>query len=151
MRRIVIALVLATVWSAGLIVAAAVAPAYRSSSSSVSVSSAGGPVTVEGPTETSTSTLLAENGPSVLAVVGLPLLAVGAVAAALRHRRRRARSGAGPFAWIVVGLLGTLTFLGMMTIGIFLLPTLGLLCFACGSASAQQPPRPCLHRDAARA
>lgn len=140
MRRVTIALMLAALWSAGLIVAAAVAPAYESTSasSSVSVSGSGSPVTVTSPPQThTTSTLLAENGPSVLILIAIPLFAVGAVAAALRRRHRHERSGAGPFAWTVVGLLGAFAFVGMMTIGLFILPVVGLLCFACGSASAQ--------------
>lgn len=137
-----VALVLAAIWSVGLIVAAVVVPVYQSTSvsSSVSSSTTGG-TALEHPqlehqvvTESS-ATLVQENGLRVLALVGIPLLAVAVVSRSLWRRRVNARRGAGPVAWTVVGLLGAFTLVSMLSIGIFVLPVTGSLVFACAMAS----------------
>ena len=136
------ALFVAALWCVGLIVGAATLPAYQSTSASVTGTS-GSPAVTE---STSTATLIEVNGTGVLVVVGLPLAAVALVSSALLWRRRRRRSGAGPLAWTVVGLLGALAFVGMLSIGIFIVPAVVLLALACATAPraphrAPPPPR----------
>jgi len=128
-RRSAISLLVAAIWCIGLIVAAATLPAYSSTTTT-----AGGAGSSEVST-TSTETLLEVNGVGVLVVVGLPLVAVGAVATMLALRRRRRRSGAGPVAWTAVGLLAALAILGIMSIGVFIMPAVVLLAIACAAAS----------------
>ncbi len=127
----VAALVVAALWSIGLLVGAATLPAYQSTTATMT-GTLDGPSTTT--TSTTTATLLEVNGTSVLVVVSVPLVAVALVALSLLWRGRRRRNGAGPFAWTVVALLGVLAFLGMMSIGIFLLPVVGLLAIACATA-----------------
>jgi hypothetical protein len=112
----------AAVWAVGLVVAALVAPAYRSTTST-----GNGFVN-------SSATLVHENGMRVLIPVSIPLVAVGVIGVALRHRRRVGKPGAGPVAWVVVALLGVVTILGMLSIGIFILPVTGLLIAVCTRA-----------------
>jgi uncharacterized membrane protein YhaH (DUF805 family) len=122
-RSLRLVLATAAIWGAGLLVAAVVAPVY----SSVSASS-------DGRVAHSSSTLTEENGPGVLAPVGVPLVVVGVVAVALRRRRQRQRPGAGVLAWMSVGLLGVFTLVSMLSIGIFVLPVTFLLVVACALA-----------------
>jgi hypothetical protein len=134
MRKTYVALGLAALWSIGLLVAAVVAPAYQSSSSSsVSVSAGSSSDTVDDGQvhTTSTSTLVEVNGTGVLVVVGVPLLAVGAVTASLWRRRASGKRGVGPFAWTVVALVSLFTLVAMLSIGIFVVPVTGLLILAC--------------------
>jgi hypothetical protein len=55
-----------------------------------------------------------------LAPVGLPLLATVVVSLTLGHRRRKAKSGAGPLAWTVTVLVAGAALLGMLSIGPFI-------------------------------
>jgi hypothetical protein len=130
-------LLLAALWCIGLVVAAAMLPFYRSETATALGTADG--ATSRSAT-TGTGTLLEVNGAGVLVVVSMPLVAVVLVWAALLLRRRRHRYGAGPLAWTIVGLLGALAFVGMLTIGIFILPVVVLLAIAC--AAAPQTPRP---------
>lgn len=134
-RRSAISLLVAAIWCIGLIVAAATLPAYSSTTTT-----AGGAGSSEVST-TSTETLLEVNGVGVLVVVGLPLVAVGAVATMLALRRRRRRSGAGPVAWTAVGLLAALAILGIMSIGVFIMPAVVLLAIACAAATTSSRAR----------
>lgn len=77
-----VTLFVAALWCIGLVVAAATVPTYTSTTTT-----AGGPGAADVST-TGTETLLAVNGAGVLVVVGLPLVAVASVAAALTRRRR---------------------------------------------------------------
>jgi hypothetical protein len=135
--KTIVALVLAALWSVALLAAALVVPEYQSSSSSSStsaVSASRSPSTTidQEPIVTSSSATLVEvNGIDVLGVVGIPLLAVIAVAAALWRRRVRGRRGVGPFAWTVVVLLSLFTLVAMLSIGIFIVPVTGLVILAC--------------------
>ena len=118
-----ILLATAALWGVGLVIAAAVAPAYRSTSASSS-----------GTVTHTSATLVQENGVRVLAPVSAPLLAVGAVTFSLWHRRRREQRGAGTLAWTVVALLGGFTLLAMLSIGVFILPVVVLVAVACARA-----------------
>jgi hypothetical protein len=120
----------ALIWSAGLMVAAAVAPAYQSTTATSS-----GPVTHE------SATLVDENGPAVLLAVGVPLLATVIVGYALW--RREASRGAGPIAWTFTGLLAGFNVLAMPSIGLFMLPVTVALAVMC----AKHPSR--AHGEAA--
>jgi hypothetical protein len=106
---------IAAIWAAGLVIAAFVAPMY-----STTASSGHGFVN-------SSATLVHENGFRVLIPVAVPLVVVGIVWAALRHRRHVGMLGAGPVAWVVVTILGIGNFLAMLSIGIFIVPVTGLL------------------------
>jgi len=117
------ALAAALVWSAGLIVAAAVAPAYQSTSETSS-----GTVTHE------SSTLVDENGPAVLLPVGVPLLVTVIVGYALW--RREASRGAGPIAWTFTGLLAGFNVVAMLSIGLLMLPVTAALAVACAKRQA---------------
>lgn len=115
-----ISLAVALAWSAGLVIAAMVAPMYSSSGGSGS----------------GTATLVGVNGWAVLLVVGAPLVAAALTAGALW--RRADRAGAGVSAWVVTGLLACLNVLALLSIGVFILPvTIGLIiaCATHGSAS----------------
>jgi hypothetical protein len=70
----------------------------------------------------------------VLAVVALPLIPVLTVAAALWRRRRAHRPGAGPVAWAAVCVLWAFAFVTGFSIGLFVLPVVGLLAIACAAA-----------------
>ena len=134
------ALAVAALWSVLLVVGALVAPAYQSSTT-YSRGTADGPITGE---VTSTRTLVEVNGAGVLLVVAVPLAGVAAVSLSLLSRRRRRRAGAGPLAWTVVGLLGALAFVALMSVGIFMLPAVALLGLACAGAPRpdHRPPPP---------
>ena len=134
-----VALALAAIWSIALIIAAAVVPAYQSSSASFSTLSSSPPdvrtTPASAPVVTRTSaTLLQENGPHVLVVVGVSLLAVAVMSRSLWRRNASARHGAGPAALAVVTLLAAFTLVSMLTIGMFVLPVTGLLAYACALA-----------------
>ncbi len=115
-----VALSLALLWSIGLVVAAGVAPAYQSTTQ-----------TSSGPVSTETVTLLDENGPVVLLLVGVPLFVTVVVASALR--RREAGRGAGPIAWTFTVLLAGFNVLALASIGLFMVPVTAALVFACAS------------------
>lgn len=71
---------------------------------------------------TVSQTLVQVNGTKVVAIVAIPL--VGALLATLTIviRLGHSRSGVGIFTWLVIGVLGAFTFLGMLTIGPFIAP-----------------------------
>ena len=133
MRKTIVALGLAALWSIALLVAAAVVPVYQSSSasSSTSASSPAGATDQHAIATSSSATLVEENGSGVLGVVGMPLLAVVVVSTSLWRRHAHGKGGPGPVAWIVVGLLSALTAVAMLSIGIFMVPVTGLLVVAC--------------------
>ncbi len=118
-----IVLAIAAVWSVGLVIAAAVAPWY----SSTSVSTSG--LVVRG-----SATLVQENGLRVLMPICVPLLAVGVVTFSLWRRRKQVRSGAGALAWMLTALLAGFTLVSMLTIGLFVLPVTVLVIVACARA-----------------
>jgi hypothetical protein len=111
-------------WSVAVVVAAMVVPAYSGSG-----------VTSTGATFTTSATLVGENGAGVLAVVTLPAVATLLVWGALHRYCSRGSAWARPAAWALIGLIGLLCLVGVMTIGIFLLPVAVLL----GCAAARTP------------
>ena len=110
--------VVALVWSAGLVLAGLLVPAYTSNSTSH----------VNGVTLTR-STLAQENGVRAMALMAVPLLVSCVVLWAIRARRSGERWG-GPLAWAGVGLVAIETLLGLLTIGVLILPATILLAFA---------------------
>ncbi len=67
-------------------------------------------------------TLVQVNGGKVIFIVAVPLvgalLAIGTIVVRLGH----ARDGVGVFTWLVLGVLGAFTLLGILTIGVFVAP-----------------------------
>jgi hypothetical protein len=124
-----IALVAAAAWSVLLLVAAFTFPAYGTSSSSASLDANGN--LTNGAEITGTATLVGVNGLYAALLVCIPLAVTAAVALLLRIGVRPARVA----AWVLVGLLGAFTVLGLMSIGLFILPVTVALVVACASAS----------------
>ena len=110
--------VAALVWSLGLLLAALIAPVYSTSSAS----------DVNGVTLGS-ATLVQENGAWVLILVGIPAAVSALVIVALRARRSGARWGT-PLAWTAIALLTAEALVGVMTIGLFIVPAIVLLVVA---------------------
>ncbi len=71
---------------------------------------------------TISQTLVQANGGKVIVIVSIPLLGALLVIGTILVRLRRARVGVGTFTWLVIGVLGAFTFLGMLTIGPFVAP-----------------------------
>ena len=107
-----VGLVFAGFWGLALVIAAVTVPVYSS----------GG-------------TLTEVNGDGILAVVAIPLLVTVGVALALRHRYRTGRRGPGVVAPMLTGLVLIFCVLGMLTIGVFVLPVAIALVVACALAS----------------
>jgi hypothetical protein len=108
-----LALAGAALCSAALLVGALVAPWYSSTDSEV------GPHGAQ--VSHSTATLVQENGAMVLGIVAVPLLVTAAIAIVLGTRRPGL--GTPLLAWGLVALIGVLVVLGILAIGIFILPT----------------------------
>ena len=108
----------ALAWSAGLVLAAVALPVYSTSSASAT----------DGVT-LSSSTLVAVNGARALILMALPALATLTVLWAIRARRAGARWG-GPVAWAAVAVLAAECLIGILSIGIFILPGAILLAAA---------------------
>jgi hypothetical protein len=122
-RREHVALAVALVWGAGLLVGAALAPAYEM-----------GTATSTGVVVHGSATLVEENGPGVMLVVAVPLVAAAIVGLVLG--RRRAMRGAGPVAWTCAGLLAGFNLLALASIGLFILPVTVCLLVACATRQA---------------
>jgi hypothetical protein len=105
-----------------------------------------GAFTVPAYNGTVSPTLIQENGLGVLAPVSIPFVIALAVSVALLWRHRHRKHGAGVFAWTVTGLLCVFCFLGILTIGVFVLPVAILLIVVCARSQSQipslQPPTP---------
>lgn len=129
-----ISLAIALVWGIGLIIAALALPVYQSSGASSSGGVAGG-----------SATLVAVNGWHALIVAAAPLAAAVVIGWALW--RRAGREGAGVLAWIVTGLLTGLTVLGMLSVGVLVLPATVALVVACVNHGL--PPRSVVGRPGA--
>ena len=110
---------------AGLVVAGFLVPAYQSTSMSSS-----------GELTQSSKTLVGMNGPGVAFVLALPLLVTVLVGCALLLRGRR---GAMPVAWALTALLAVFNVLGMLSIGVFVVPVTAALVVACASGSRPRP------------
>ena len=74
------------------------------------------------------------NGPLVLLPLGAPLLVVVLVAVSLAVARRRSTRWPTVVAWVLAALLDGLALVGMLTIGIFILPVAGMVTVACALA-----------------
>ena len=122
-----IALAVALLWSTAFLVAGLTVPVYHQGS----VSSDGSRTT----TVTSSSTLVEENGWPVLVVLMLPLVLSLVVAVVLLRTQRR--TPAVVVGWVATGLLAVLTVLGMLTVGLFVLPASIALVVACSLDTAR--------------
>jgi len=118
-----IAVGIAVLWSVGLLVGALTLPVYERVT-----------VTANGSIGSS-ATLVEENGGAVLAIVAIPLVVTAGVALALRSRYRKHRKGPGVVAPVLTGLVLIFCVLGMLTIGVFVLPVAIALVVACALAS----------------
>jgi len=114
----------AAIWGLGLVLAAFLVPAYSSNTGASFGSSARG------------ASLVQENGLRVLFPVATPLVAVGLIGGLVGHRRRAGKRGPGVVSWIVVTILGGVTILGILTIGVFILPVTALLLAVCLRSAA---------------
>jgi hypothetical protein len=133
-----LALLAAFLWSVALVIDAITIPVYDSEAYVGSASVAGGSGQVlhqTGSVTHSSATLVQGNGTHVLAVAAFPLLVTLLVALAIG----RPRSGrvAAVVAWVCIGMLGILTFLSMLTIGVFMLPVCCALTLACALHSGR--------------
>jgi hypothetical protein len=120
----------ALVWSAGLIVAALVWPAYSSSTTS------GDTVTL------GHSTLVQVNGARALVLMAVPLVLSGVVLSAIRLRRAGVPF-TGAVAWVAIGVLAIEALVGIMTIGLLIAPVPILLALAArrgGRPTSERPP-----------
>jgi len=124
-RTAKVALGIALGWSTLVLVGGFLVPVYSWESVSEDVAAGTGPVTTSG-----TATLVAVNGIWVVALLAIPLVASLAVAAAVLLGRTRA---ARVMAWTLTGLLAGFTVLGLMSIGIVVLPVTVALLVACVS------------------
>lgn len=115
-RRALVLTVLALVWSVGLLVAALVVPVY----SCAGTCSGGG-------------TLVDVNGTGVLLVMAVPALLTVIVWAALWRKASNGGRASTWVAWLAVSALGIFSLLGILSIGIFVLPVFVLL--ACAASS----------------
>ena len=75
--------------------------------------------------------LVEVNGPKVLIPIGAPLAVVVLVAILLAMTRRTSMRWPRAVAWIFSGLLDGLALVGMLTIGIFILPVAIAVTAAC--------------------
>lgn len=120
-RTSAVALLGAALWGLGLVVAGFLVPAYQSTEMSSS-----------GELTHSTETFVGVNGPGTVVVLAVPFLVTLLVASALLARSRRA---ALPFAWALTALLAVFNLVGMLTVGVFVLPVTAALVVACGMSS----------------
>ena len=129
MRTVRIALATAALWATGLVVAALALPAYTGSSSTVDASG-------EEHTTSTTATFVEANGTWGLVVASLPLAACLVVAVLLLGPGGQATRVA---AVVVVALLGALTVLGLLSIGVFIAPVTAALGLAVIVALSAHP------------
>ncbi len=130
MKTVRIALVGATVWSVALVVAALTLPAYSGDSAGTDST---GTVT----NSSTTATLVDVNGWWGLVLASIPLGACVVVGALLLGPGGRP---AQVVAAVVVALLGVLTVLSLLSIGLFLMPAVAGLGVAVMVALASSPP-----------
>jgi hypothetical protein len=114
---------LATVWSGVLVMLAVILREPTSTSDNVGSHIASG------------MTLVQENGSKVLIPVGLPLVLTLCVALLMWSRYRRHRPLVGVGVWVCVGLLLALSLLGILSVGIFILPVTVLVVLAVAYAT----------------
>jgi len=123
------AVVAAAVWAIGLVVAAFRLPVYGSAIYSSSAT----PTSISPETVLRTSQTLVEVNGFIAAVeMAVPLVATLVVAAALRAGVHRVTLA---LAWTSTGLLAVFNLVGMLTVGVLMLPVTGALVLACVMAS----------------
>ena len=105
----------ASVWSLGLVLAALLVPALDGDTTSAGVATL---------TE---QTLVQNQGVWALALVIVPLIACGVVAAAMVYRRREDARWALPAAWSAIGVLAVVALLAITSVGAFMVPAVALL------------------------
>jgi hypothetical protein len=111
--------VIAFAWGLALVPAALLLPVYQGATSSSS-----------GVTTHTSATLVAVNGPWVLAIVALPA-ALALVAWFGLHRRcASASTHGGPLAWMAIAALALLSLPAALSVGPSMLPTVLLLAAA---------------------
>lgn len=115
-----IVFIVATLYSAALVIAAGTLGSYD---------------TVNGNGVRTSLTLVQENGAKVLLVVAVPLLGTLIVAVSSLIRRRAGRPGVSVITWTVVGVLTLYCIAGVLTVGLFALPVPLLLIGALGATS----------------
>jgi hypothetical protein len=128
----------ALVWSAGLILAALVWPAYSSSTTTSDTVTLGH------------ATLVQANGVRALVLVAIPLAFSVVALAAIRMRRAGVRF-TGAVAWVAIGVLAVESLVGIMTIGLFIAPVPILLALATrrgGRPTTERPPPAVARPDA---
>jgi hypothetical protein len=108
--------VTAFLWSAALVGAAFVLPLYGSSSTSST-----------GAHSSASLTLVQVNGPRVLIPVGLPLIIVALVWAALHRKCSRGGRVPGYLAWTFVGILAAGCLVAIASVGLLIVPVAALL------------------------
>jgi hypothetical protein len=127
------ALLGATLWSIALVVGALTLPAYSGDMAATDTTGADA-------SSSTTATLVAVNGWWGLVIAGIPLAACVLVGALLLGPAGRAAQVA---AAVVVALLGALTVLSLLSIGLFLVPAvagLGLAVLVALTASPAKTP-----------
>jgi hypothetical protein len=108
--------VAAITWSAMLLGAAFLFPAYGSSAASSSGAQSSG-----------SQTLVQVNGPGVLIPVGVPLVIAALVWAALLYKCSRGGRVGDYVAWTCIAVLGCFCVVSILSIGIFVVPVAMLL------------------------
>ncbi len=111
------ALLFAVVWSSALVVAAFYTPIYQGEIEDST-----------GAVQQTNATLVDVNGAYGALIAAMPLILSLATTLALWLRGQR---HAGPMAWALTILCAALSLVTIMTIGIFALPVVGCLIYAC--------------------
>jgi hypothetical protein len=125
----------AAVCSLGLLLAAVLLP------------TSGSDTTSQGVATLTQETFVQSQGVWALALVALPLLATGVVAAAVVYRRRDDARWARPAAWAAIGVLGLVALLAITSVGAFMVPVAVLLALSArlapgwGDVRARPAPR----------
>jgi len=125
-RRTAVALAIAAAVATAVLVAAL--SVHSNGESSVVISTPYGSSTVAQPQ----ATFVQENGGKSLVLAAFPLFASLLVTAAL-WLRSPAKKGPGPYAVTTSALLVLECVAGILTIGVFVLPTAALVLFACAT------------------
>lgn len=114
-------LTFATAWGVGLLILADVVSAHSGDSVEITSGPSGAASEL---VWHSSRTLVEENGRGVLLIVAVPLVAALVVALCLWRRWL-------PITWTATGALAMVTVLGMLTVGIALVPALLAVAVAC--------------------
>jgi hypothetical protein len=106
----------ALVWSIGLIVAALLVPAYS-----------GQTVTDSRGVTLTTATLVQVHGAKALIIAAIPGVVSIVVGFALSRRRATGARWTGIVAWSMIAVLAVVALLGILSVGVFMLPVVILL------------------------